>query len=309
MYDAMARVEIEGDVVEMSGVVTDAVELFTLYGDLEGADFKNLSEEHKATVDSMITVFNSDHYMTELLSGIMRAVAKAESNGTLSLGVEDEVTHDFLVSFIHVFEGSTSQTVSEDLVTTQRVYFLLSDSGTLLALGDDSDGMALVNALAKIDENGKSTLGSICTELKNNVRTAPIATELNNLAMKALLTSVGVSDPNVQERVEEVKSDLNEVIAMDREDYETEEEYKEAVSNKISDTLAKNEIDITDEQLSQVSDFVIEEFENVDEISDAEIADFMAKYYDVYLNASSSGELPEGIPDELPEDIPEGLPS
>ena len=298
MYDSMARVDIDGEEVRMVDVISDGIEMFTLYGDLGDVDFLNLNEEQKATVDSIIKIFNDDRYMTEVLSGAMRAVCRAEQNGVINLEVEDQTAQEFLVSFIHVFEESTHVTVQEDIKTVQAIYFLLSDSGALAAIGgDNADGMALVNSLAKLDANGKSTLGSICTELKRNVRTAPIATQLNNLAMSALLSSSGISDPNVVERVETVKSDLNEIIALNKEDYATEEEYKEVVSTKINDTLTKNDIEITEEQLDQVSDFVIEEFEGVDEITDAEIADFMAKYYDVYMNGGFEGELPEDLPE------------
>jgi uncharacterized membrane protein required for colicin V production len=304
MYDKMAMIEMEGEEVRMVDVLADGVEIFTLYGDLGEVDFLNLNEEQKAIIDSIITVFNDDHYMTEVLSGALRAVCRAEQNGVINLEIEDEVSREFIVSFLHVFENSTYTTVQEDIRTVQAIYFLLSDSGALLAIGgENADGMALVNSLAKVDANGKSTLGSICTHLKMNVRTAPIATKLNNFAMSALLSSAGISDPNVAQRVEDVKNDLNEVIAMNKEDYATQEEYKEAVSTKINDTLVKNDIEITEEQLDMVSDFVIEEFDEIDEITDAEIADFMAKYYDVYMNGSEDGEIPE-IP-ELPEGFPD----
>lgn len=304
MYDRMAKIDMDGEEVRMVDVLTDGVEIFTLYGDLGEVDFLDLSEEQKQIIDSIITVFNNDHYMTEVLSGAMRAICRAEQNGVIGLDIEDEVSRDFIVSFLHVFEDSTYTTVQEDIRTVEAIYFLLSDSGALKAIGgENADGMALVNSLAKLDENGKSTLGSICYQLKLNVRTAPIATKLNNFAMSALMTSVGITDPDVAQRVEDVKNDLNEVIAMNKEDYATQEEYKEAVSTKINDTLVKNDIEITEEQLDMVSDFVIEEFDEIDEITDAEIADFMAKYYDVYMNGSEDGEIPE-IP-ELPEGFPD----
>lgn len=304
MYDRMAKIEMDGEEIRMVDVLTDGVEIFTLYGDLGEVDFLQLSEEQKATVDSIITVFNEDHYMTEVLSGLLRAVCRAEQNGVITLEIEDQVSYEFVISFLHVFENSTYTTVQEDIRTVEAIYFLLSDSGALKAIGgEEADGMALVNSLAKLDENGKSTLGSICTELKRNVRTAPIATKLNNFAMSALLSGAGITDPDVAERVEDVKNDLNEVIAMNKDDYANEEEYKEAVSTKINDTLVKNEIEITEEQLDMVSDFVIEEFDEVDEITDAEIADFMAKYYDVYMKGAENGEIPE-IPGDL-EDFPD----
>ena len=73
-----------------------------------------------------------------------------------------------------------------------------------------------------------------------------------------------------------------------------------------------NDIEVTDEQLSQISDFIIEEFDEIDEITDAEIADFMAKYYDTYKEQINSGELPDElpdslIPDELPDELPDGI--
>lgn len=304
MYDAFLKVDIEQTEVSMRDVATDSVELFVLYGDLSGIEMSNLSAEHKLVIDNMIDTFSSDVYMSTIFAGTLRAVARAEENGLLSLGggeegegngegeaAEEDVMGSFLGSLISVFKTGDHTTVKPDFTTIKNIYYILSDSGTLVALtAENVDFEEVFGALAALDENGKSTLGKITAELKSNSRTAPIATELNNFAMQIALQNAGITDPDVAQTVENVKNDLNEVIAMNREDYSSDEEYKGAVSDKIGETLAENQIEITEEQLDQVSDFVIEEFDDIDEITDAEIADFMAKYYDAYLNAES-GDL------------------
>jgi hypothetical protein len=107
--------------------------------------------------------------------------------------------------------------------------------------------------------------------------------------------------------VENVKAGLNTALAIDPETFETEEEYKAAVSDSLGQTLEENGIGLTDSQLEIVTDFVIEEMEGVDEVTNAYIAEFVTKYYDAY----TSGKLDDVLPDdtEIPEDfeIPEDV--
>ena len=114
---------------------------------------------------------------------------------------------------------------------------------------------------------------------------------------------------------------MNEIISIKKEDFATEEEYKEEVSSSISEVLSNQGIPLEGEQLDKVTDFVINEFEGKDSLTEADFADFMTKYYDEYLKMQQGGGsdnggseeggdeplLPPGF--EIPDDfeIPEGV--
>ena len=108
-----------------------------------------------------------------------------------------------------------------------------------------------------------------------------------DVAMALVLTNSGMSETIAPETLDNVKGSLNDVIAMDKDAYETEEEYKAAVSNTIGTTLDECHIALEPEQLDIVTDYVIQEFEGKEEVTDEDMVNFMSQYYDAY----ASGEL------------------
>jgi hypothetical protein len=86
-----------------------------------------------------------------------------------------------------------------------------------------------------------------------------------------------------QETVDSVKNGLNDVYSIDKDSYATEEEYKAAVSLSLEETLNKNGIGLSEEELSELTDTVVDTMgEHDGEISDAELVEFMTRYYNVY---------------------------
>ncbi len=286
MYEKFVTVNVNGEKVTMNKVASDGFEIFVLYGELSGIDFAAPSEEHKATIDKMINTFGNDTYMTTIVSGLMRGVVNANEQGLLPLGsIGDENMMNFINEFIAVFENSSSATIKEDISTTEKIYFILGDSGAFKALTSGEVVYEDVfSSLLSKDEGGKSAITRVSEELQKNPRTARLATELNHFAVSTLMSGIGIVDAETVQIVENVRTDLNEIIAIDKDSFETEEEYKQEVSSKIEATLEENQITgLDDEQLAAVTDFVVTEFEGKEEITDAEITSFIAQYYDVYV--------------------------
>ena len=131
------------------------------------------------------------------------------------------------------------------------------------------------------------------------------------MSMELLLNDKGL-DADAEEVVSDLTNDMNEIIAIKKEDFETEEEYRAEVSTSIDAALADKGIPLEEEQLEQITDFVITEFEGKEEIKEEEFADFMTKYYDLYIQYQQGlikdpSDLPEDFPtDQLPDEIPEG---
>lgn len=276
MYDAISTIEVEGEDVSMDTVVSDAMNIFVLYGDLAGMDKDAIGDEYKAVIDELVSTLGEDKYMAELIAGVMRGAASAREKGILKINSTDDHIGAFTDEFFTLFATSDYQNVKSDITTFKQFFFVLSDAGTLKAAKEDPD--AMFETLLAADENGDTTVAKICETLESNPRTAPMAATLNTMAMDILLSTVS-DDPNTEQTITEVKECLNAVVAMNREDYSSDEEYRSAVSLELDKTLTENNIALEEAELEELTDFVITEFEDVDEITDGELAIFMAEYY------------------------------
>jgi hypothetical protein len=108
-----------------------------------------------------------------------------------------------------------------------------------------------------------------------------VVNELVKIAVSLLLEQSGLDADTVQ-TISNIKDGLNSALAIEKADYATDEEYKTAVSDSIGTTLAENGIGLEESELEAVTDYVINEMGGIENVTDADIAEFMAKYYDVY---------------------------
>ena len=119
--------------------------------------------------------------------------------------------------------------------------------------------------------------------------------------------SVG-SDIDTEVLYEEVKDDITNVLSHNKSDFETEEEYKEAVSNDLDKALEENNLKIDDKTKESMVDYIAENYgDHEGEITDKEINDALLSYYKSYAESLEKGEgstTPEGTVPEGTE--PEG---
>ncbi len=288
IYDQFTHVNIDGEDIDVKTVVDDFYELFVLYGDLSGVDYKALSEPHKETISKMILIAENDPFMARIISGAMRSVALNTKNGNLEFGIEQS-SQEFFNALLGVFETSDLTNVKGDLETFKAVYFLMSDTGSINAISSKGQS-EMFNCFLQKDENGNTVVTRITNELDANPRFIEVSHSLSTLALDMLLQNSGV-DSEVAETVENVKEGINSVVSLNPDDYETHEEYKADVSQGIDTTLKDNGIELESDQLDQVTDYVIENHAGKGELTDLEFAEFMGKYYDVY--AGGTGTIPD----------------
>ena len=274
--DMFVTVDVNGVSVKTPDAVNTALGMFVKYGDLTGVNWVLLSDENKADMTEIKDYLSADPYCSMLASGLLRTVG---AMGVDTLPIKLEAPFDqVLVSLLEVFSTSDGQNIGGDLNTAFDLYFLLSDESVLKTAADGGD---IVNALLEVDENGSSVFSRLIDVISKNERMTGVVNTLVEISVRLLLEQSGF-DGDALETIENVKNGLNEILAIDRDAYSTEEEYREAVSESLDATLRDNGIGLEGEQLKAVSDFVIDEFGGVENISDAEIAEFMAKYYDIY---------------------------
>ena len=300
-YNNMITVNIGEEETKLDKVVQDGAEIFVLVGELKGANASELTEDNKATINAILECFGDDKYMTSVLAGALRALPRAVDRGLIKFNFEEPAL-TLINSFMPILETSNSANIKQDIRVLLDVYFIVSDSG-ILSSGAELDPLDL---LSQKDENGKNIISRIIDTVESNARFNGVMASLSDMAVHVLLENSGLS-PEVAETVESIKNTLNEVLTINKDSYETEEEYKEVVSEKIGGVLEEYNIPLEQEQLDVVTDFVCAELEGKEEITETDLAEFMAKYYEVYTSGEIPDDLPIELPDELPDEIPDGI--
>ena len=289
IYDKFSTITVEGEVINAKEIADDLFELFVLYGDL-GADFnfKSLTADNKKVINEIIDCFGDDHLMTAIVSGALSSVGKAASTGAIAFDA-GEPMQSLYIALLEICATSDSSTVEGDLETLAKIYYLFSDEGMLQA---ESVTSVFASFLVS-DAEGTSAFKRMVNILRENPRFENTAEVCTKVAMDLLLQNSGAGtgdgDSNVAETITNVKNGINDVVALDKNNFETEEEYKAEVNKGITNTLEENGISLSDQKIDELTDYVIENYGDKQEISDEEFLDFMTKYYDTYGKSDGVG--------------------
>lgn len=298
VYEKYSNIELYGERADITEVTSDLVGIYAASAGLDGANISALREQDKEAIDLIIENALDSKYVSVILTDTFRAFSSIVENGLYEFNLPDNEKVKKLVNDVVVILGTTTkETIADDITTFKNVYYLLSDGGVLTAADDpDADIFSL---FTKVDANGRTLMSRLNDELMKNPRTVVLCSDMADVAMVLVLNNSGMSETIAPETLDNVKGSLNEAIAIDKNAYETEEEYKAAVSDTIGTTLDECNIALEPEQLDIVTDYVIQEFEGKEEVTDEDMVNFMSQYYDAYM--SGSLEVPEGT--EIPEGV------
>lgn len=287
LYTSMATFTLSGEKVIVTECIESGAVIFVNAGDLLSTDFAYLNQKDKDAINAIKDEITENSYMSSLAAGLLQSVGEiSKANGGVS--TFEEPIGSFMNSFIDILATSDKECIDEDLNTTLKLLYMLSDEG---ALSTATEGGDILSCFLKKDAEGKTLLGRVSKTLDENVRMRSLSAAINELAFTMLLENNG-SDLVSAEVAESVKTGINSTLAINREDYETPEEHRAAVTDSIKATLDENDISLNDEQLSQMTDYVINDMEGKTEVTDSDIAEFMIKYYEVYKGEDEALPLP-----------------
>ena len=77
-------------------------------------------------------------------------------------------------------------------------------------------------------------------------------------------------------------------MSIDKESYETEEEYVAEISNALDATLKSNQIELEKEIVDTMAQYVADNFSDMEVLTDEEVCDVIIYYYDAYLKYTTS---------------------
>lgn len=313
LYNWLSTTKIGGESVKMTEQIQPVLSVYSEYSaNLAGADFTNLTPENQAAIKSIIAKIENSNYFAPLLADVVKgaAVTALESE---AINTMEEPLGSVIKSVISIFKDASRDNLATDINTFCDLYFLLSDEGVLAAMtaGEGEEAPDIMQLLSKKDENNETTLSRAISILGSNTRTQPIVTSLTKLSISMISGSNPEQAEQIEEVYNEIKTGLNEVVQIKREDFASDEEHKAAVSDSIESVIVDSGIidaefveenrEEIEEVLGVVADHVIENFGDVEEVTDAHITEVIVEYYEAYLNGEFDDMLQDS--DINPDDL------
>jgi hypothetical protein len=258
---------------------------------LSKVDFSSPTAQDKETITNVIDTLTSSPFTRGLIVGVVQTGSFVIENDLIPIEIGEE--HAVIIDRVSTFLSQVSEdTLAEDLSTLKELYFAVCDSGVITEFKNGNrDILALLQQRRR---EGDDTVNRMVSIMKMNERTAPILTALTESLINSLSNEVHVGE-GVTVSYDSLKNGLNDVLSVKKDNYETDEEYKEALTGTLDETLRDHGILLEEEIVESIADYVDTEYSHLEEFTDEEFNNVLLHYYDAYLNYLENGEIPEGF--------------
>lgn len=305
MANGIATIKIDNKKTNMRDEILSMADVVLIEApQLKGADFTTLNDEQKESVTSIVDALSGSPFMSKILVSVFHSIPEIYNSGIIptdKLGGEYKAVID---SFITFFETSNSEKLGEDLSTIKSFYFGFCDSGIMTAIKNGDDIMQFISN----DYKGEKHILNMINTLSGNPRTQTIVDGLYNLVLNVAFSGATSPDGDNSDGenvlnidIVEVKNGLNNIVSVNKSDYETEEEYREVLSDTIGTTINDTiGVELEEDVVDEITDYVDENFsEQLEDLTDEEFNELIFEVIDIYQKFQNGEDI---NPDDL-EDI------
>ena len=317
MSNGIATVKVDGEKTNMRDEVLSVSHAIIVdVRALQGADFTALNPDQQAAISSITDTLARSPFMSRILVSLMNTVPTVYESGMIPLDFGEDYA-EIIESFMSFLSDVSRETLGDDLGTLEDFYFGFCNSGLLTAISDGEDIMQFVSD----DYRGERHILGMVNALSGNPRTKGIVDGLYNMVLKAAFSGNSGGSSNSPEggdesaspdqqplpeiSITDVKEGLNNIVSVKKDNYETEEEYREVLSDTISDTINDTiGVELEEETADEIADYVDENFsEQIGELTDEEFNELIFEVIDIYQSYLNGEEI---NPDDLENIIPGG---
>lgn len=296
----ISTVKIEGEKYDSRQLPVKYAELFKGFYDLEEyeANLPDPSEQDKKKLYDLIDIVLDDKLYSIIAADGVRFYGEGaklaydieKEDPEYSYKPEDEA----YLALADIMSGVTHEGLKNDVEFAKELYEFLIGEGVLKAL-DSDDNDAAFDALLKTDATGKTVFRRTLDKLDNNYRTKPLVASLSKLSIALMLEHEkegSVNYDNIDEIYDGVRDGIQSINTIDAS--LSDDEYRVEVKNVINTTFVDHELEINDDIVNHISDYVIENYKGK-EITEDDINDIIFDYYDAVFEyeKNKSDETPE----------------
>ncbi|MBR2964977.1 MAG: hypothetical protein IKC34_00325 [Clostridia bacterium] len=289
--DSLATIDIEGENVNLRDTLSLMLVATDDFIELGEFDWTNPTEKQCDALENIIDKLSHETYVASILSGTMRGLATSIDSGVIVFELEEPVL-GVMNSLVSVFTTLNEENFGRDMDTILDVYLLLAKEKVLETLAGHPEDITA--AFIAKDEAGETVIKRVIATVQSNPHMKPLVTMLTKLSLSIMMNDVGVE--NGEEVYDTIKDGITDVIAIDRTQYETEEEYVTAVSDSLDKTLREHDIALASDIVDNMAKYLAsQEYSNLsgEEVTEDEVNDVIFSYYEAYLQyVNGGGENP-----------------
>lgn len=283
LADGIATITIDGEVTNLRDELLSVANIGLIeIPALEDADFGALTAENKLSLDNIVDALGRSPFISSVIAGVIQSSSGLMNSDFIPLDKAGDYG-PFLASLVDFLEGVSRETLQNDVNTIKAVYYAISDSRVIKEI-EETEGADLMALLQEKQKDGDDTLLEIVTILQSNERTAPIIKAMTQALLSSLSTDIQMPDGStVTVSYDTLKDDMNDVLSVDRDNYQSDDEYMDALSMALDTTLRDNGIEIDDDIVDSIAEYIDSEYSSVTELTDKQFNDILLNYYDAYL--------------------------
>ncbi|MBR2849710.1 MAG: hypothetical protein IKB84_01590, partial [Clostridia bacterium] len=283
LADGIATITIDGEVTNLRDELLSVANIGLIeIPALEDADFGALTAENKLSLDNIVDALGRSPFISSVIAGVVQSSSGLMNSDFIPLDKAGDYG-PFLASLVDFLEGVSRETLQNDVNTIKAVYYAISDSRVIKEI-EETEGADLMALLQEKQKDGDDTLLEIVTILQSNERTAPIIKAMTQALLSSLSTDIQMPDGStVTVSYDTLKDDMKDVLSVDRDNYQSDDEYMDALSTALDTTLRDNGIEIDDEIVDSIAEYIDSEYSSVAELTDEQFNDILLNYYDAYL--------------------------
>lgn len=290
MMDSFTTVMIDGNEINLRSEFVNVVSIVVEFASIGEVDFTALSEENKLSISSAVDALEDSDYLMMLASGIISDMGHALEDGIIPIKVPSP--YDVVLNpAISMLATSNIDNFKADLDTILEIYYLLSDSGALKAFGQKGHEQEMTDAFTLTDTSGDTIINRVVAIIDKNEHMRPLVKALADMSLIMLTNQLGI-DANIVEVYDNIKTGVNDVLAVNPDDYDTNEEYVAARNEKLDEAFSSNGVELEPEVIDGIGDYIDENYPDLEELTDDDINDIILSYYDVYMSVQSEGINP-----------------
>lgn len=287
LCDSFATINIEDEEVNLRDELSLVLVAADDFIELGEFDWTNPTDEQCEALENIIDKLSHDTYVASILSGTMRGLATSIDTGVIVFELEEPVL-GVMNSLVSIFTTLNEDNFARDMDTIMEVYLLLAREDVLETLASHPDDIT-ATFIAE-NEAGETVIKRVITTIQSNTHMKPLVTMLTKLSVSIMMQDVGIE--NGDEAYDTIKDGITNVIAIDKTQYETEEEYVTAVSESLDTTLKEHDIVLAPEIVDNMAGYLASQDYSelgLENITEDEVNDVIISYYDAYLKYINEG--------------------
>ena len=279
IFGAFTNVTVDGKALNLQN---EAVGLAGIGLELLRLDFFNpidISDEHKDAIRDTLAAIDESPYAERILAGVMRAVSDAYIDGDIVL-VAKEPYFTIVDTVLRAFEDGTEQTVIEDFNAVADLYIMMSEERFFYAVSESDK--ATRSMFVRKNAEGEMVIDRMIGILDSNPRMGKLLSVVGEISISMMSNNISFSDEQTKPVYNEVKAGLGETLSIPKDDYATEEEYVEAVSESIEEVLTSSGIELEPDIYKSMAEYVNQNYQGGETPTDEDINRLLISYYAAY---------------------------